>query len=217
MTKRPPETVGRLHRFDGVERAVHWATAALFGVLLATAAVLYVGGLSAIVGRRTLVRDVHVVAGLALPLPLVVGWLGRWGAALRGDARRLARFDEDDWRWLRRLGRDPLVPVGKFNAGQKLNAAFVLGAMVSMLATGAIMRWFHPFPLTWRTGATFVHDWLAILLAVTITGHVLQALADPAALRSMVTGWVPVGWARSRRSKWWEESGEPPDPLSPPA
>ena len=39
----PPESVlharGPLRRFDGVERAAHWSTAALFGVLMATGAV----------------------------------------------------------------------------------------------------------------------------------------------------------------------------------
>ena len=52
--------------------------------------------------------------------------------------------------------------MGKFNAGQKLNAIFVAGCIPVMLATGGIMRWFDPFPLAWRTGATFVHDWTTL-------------------------------------------------------
>lgn len=56
-------------------------------------------------------------------------------------------------------------------------------AGVAMLMTGSVMRWFEPFPLDWRTGATFVHDWLALVLAVVVAGHVVLALADPAALR----------------------------------
>ena len=48
-----------------------------------------------------------------------------------------------------------------------------------MLGTGIIMRWFEPFPLDWRTGATFVHDWFAIGLFVAVLGHIGLALADP--------------------------------------
>ena len=172
-------------RFDRVERAVHWSNALLFGVCLVTAAMLYVGPLSGIVGRRDLVKAVHVWAGLVLPVPLVLGWLS---PMFRADARRLNRWTADDWRWLRSFGRDPYAELGKFNPGQKLNAAFTAGAILVMLATGYVMRWFEPFPLAWRTGATFVHDWLAVALVVTITGHIAFALRDGDSLRSMVRG-----------------------------
>ncbi|HET9444181.1 MAG TPA: cytochrome b/b6 domain-containing protein, partial [Acidimicrobiales bacterium] len=159
-------------RFDRAERTVHWWTAALVGMCLATAAALYLAPVAALVGRRDLVRDVHVVAGLALPVPYLVGRLRPWGARLRDDVRRLARFDDHDLRWLRSWGRDPWVASGKFNGGQKLNAAFVVGAGLLLLATGSIMRWFSPFPLSWRTGATFVHDWTAFALLVALMAHV---------------------------------------------
>ena len=196
---------GRVARFDRAERALHWTVAAMFAVLMATAAILYVGSLSAIVGRRELVRMVHVWAGLLLPVPLLLARAGPWRHGLRADVRRLNRWDDDDRRWMRSLGRDPYVRPAKFNAGQKLNAAFVAGATVVMLATGSVMHWFAPFPDDWRTGATFVHDWLAIALFVAITGHVLKALADPVALRGMVRGWVPWWWARANRPRWVEE------------
>ena len=217
-TTLPPEPGERLHRFDAVERAAHWATAALFLVAMATAAALYLGPVSAAVGRRALVKDVHVYAGLALPAPILIAAVGRWGRRFRDDLSRLNRWSEDDVRWLRSLTRDPLVQSGKFNPGQKLNAAFTSGAIVLMLATGWIMRWFEPFPLSWRTGATFVHDWLALALFVTITGHVVYALRDGDALRSMVSGWVPAAWARRHAPRWLEEVPPPaPAAAAPPA
>jgi len=162
-------------RFDAVEKALHWANAALFFVLLATAAALFVDPISTWVGRRALVRDVHVLAGLLLPVP----WLLAFGVArtpaLLADVRRLDRWTADDRRWLRSLGRDPYAAVDKFNPGQKLNAAMVAGAVPVMLGTGVIMRWFEPFPLDWRRGATFVHDWLAVVLFFLIVGHVALA------------------------------------------
>ncbi len=201
----PPPPPTWLLRFDRCERAVHWCTAALVLVLMATAAVLYVGQLSVLVGRRQVVRRVHVVSGFLLPLPLLVGLAGRWRRRLVADLRAFNRWDGHDRRWLRSQGRDPSVRVGKFNAGQKLNAAFVAGAGIVMLGTGAIMNWFSPFPISWRTGATFVHDWTAFALALVVLGHVWMAVADFDALRGMVKGRVPASWARARRPRWYEE------------
>ena len=205
-TVRPdaPERV-RLARFDRAERWLHWVNAALFGVLLATAAILYVGELSALVGRRELVRWTHVLAGLALPVPLLVTRFGPWRAGFRADVRRLARFDGDDRRWLRSLGRDRSVRIGKFHPGQKLNAAFTAGGIGVMLLTGSVMHWFSLFPVDWRTGATFVHDWYAVVIGVVVAGHVRMALRDGEALRSMTRGWVTRAWARRHRPKWYEE------------
>jgi len=186
-------------RFDRTERALHWVNAALFAVLLATAAILYVGPLSGMVGRRELIRQIHVYAGLALPVPLIVALAGRWRRALVADLRRLNRWDAADRRWLTSFGRDPFVRVGKFNAGQKLNAAIVGGSIPVMLATGSIMKWFRPFPVDWRNGATFVHDWTAIGLAVLITVHVAKGLSDPVARGGMLTGKVPPNWSPGSR------------------
>ena len=194
-----------MERFDGAELALHWVNAALFGILILTAAILYIGPLSALVGRRELVRYLHVVSGLALPFPLVAARLGPWRRAFVADVRALARFDDDDRTWLRSLGRNKGVRMGKFHPGQKLNAAFTLGTIVVMLATGSIMHWFDLFPVEWRTGATFVHDWLAIVLAIVILGHIKMALSDGDARPGMSQGWVPTVWARRHRPKWYEE------------
>ena len=194
-------------RFDRVERVAHWTTAALFGVLMLTGAVLYAGPFSAMFGRRELFRQVHVYAGILLPVPVLLGAAGRWGTQLRRDVGRINRWTRDDARWFRRRNRarPGRVEVGKFNAGQKLNAAFVAGAIPVMLGTGSIMHWFRYFPVDWRTGATFVHDWIAIALFFIIFGHIVKALAEPDALRGMVRGWVWADWARTRRPRWYEE------------
>jgi formate dehydrogenase subunit gamma len=119
--------------------------------------------------------------------------------------RRFARWSTDDRRWLLSFGRRGRARLGKYNAGQKLNAIFVAGSIPVMLATGGIMRWFDPFPLAWRTGATFVHDWFALLLLVMIVGHIGKALADPVSLRAMAGGTVPVRHAERQHPRWWAE------------
>jgi formate dehydrogenase subunit gamma len=202
-----------IERFDRVERIVHWSTAALFVTAMLTGAALYMGPVSELVGRRDVVRTIHVTAGLALPVPLLLGLLGRWGSALRRDLGRINRWISDDRVWLRRRTRDA-ARLGKFNPGQKLNATFLGAAIVLMLATGSIMKWFDPFPISWRTGATFVHDWVAFGIWLAVGGHVLFALRDPDALGSMLRGAISARWARTRRPRWYEEeTGMPAERL----
>jgi formate dehydrogenase subunit gamma len=200
-----------IQRFTRAERVLHWATAAAVLTCAITGLVLYVGPFSVIVGRRDLVKDVHVVAGLAMPVPLVLAYLGRWRTAVRADVRQLARWSRADRRWLRTRGREAGEHVGKFNAGQKANAAFIAGMIPVMLATGSIMRWFEPFPDAWRTGATFVHDWVAIATWLIVAGHILIALLDSGALRGIVTGRVTRRWAEDHHPAWVATLAEPRD------
>src|SRR5262245_45171811 len=161
----------RVPRFDRVERVAHWTTATLMLVLLFTGFSLYAGPLSDLVGRRLLVKTIHVYAGLLLPVPVLVAVALRAGAQLRADLGRLNRWSADDRAWWSSKKR-ARVELGKFNPGQKLNATFIGAAIVVMLMTGAIMRWYEPFSDSWRQGATFVHDWFAIGLLFAIIGHI---------------------------------------------
>jgi formate dehydrogenase subunit gamma len=195
----------RILRFDRVQRAAHWANALLFGILMLTALPLYFASLSSIVGRRALVADIHVWTGVALPVPLLVSLIGPWGARLRRDLRRINVWTRDEITWLRRLGMNAPPVVDKFNPGQKLNAIFVGGSIVVMLATGFILKWFRFFPVGWRTGATFVHDVLAFAIFFVVFGHILFAVTHPESLRSMVKGWVSRDWAQRHAPGWLKE------------
>jgi formate dehydrogenase subunit gamma len=190
----------KLLRFTRGQRWVHRATAILMGICLVTAAFLYIDVLSQLTGHRALIEWIHVIAGIGLPVPALIG-LG--SKAFRNDARILNRFSRNDWRWLRsRQRRDGGIAVGKFNAGQKLNANFQLGAILVMLGTGLVMRFANHWPISLRTGATFVHDWLAYAVLAAVLGHVWMANRDPNALRGMRTGYVPTSWARREHLVW---------------
>ncbi|MFD9301366.1 cytochrome b/b6 domain-containing protein [Streptomyces sp. NPDC060048] len=200
---RRSELPGRIRRFTPAERWIHRTTAALTGLCLATAGCLYLPPLAEIVGRRHLVVTVHEWSGLLIPAPALLGLASR---AFRADLRRLNRFGPHDRTWLRsalrRDARPAGRPAGKFNAGQKLYASWSAGAALVMLGTGLLMWFTGLAPLPWRTGATFVHDWLAIALAVAVAGHVVKALADPEARRGMRTGSVAAEWARREHPLW---------------
>ncbi|OEJ38263.1 formate dehydrogenase [Streptomyces agglomeratus] len=200
------ELPARLLRFTRAERWVHRATAVLVLLCVATAACLYVPQLAELVGRRHLVVTVHEWSGLLIPAPFLVGLASR---AFRSDLGRLNRFGPHDRQWLRAaLRRDTSAasrPAGKFNAGQKLYAAWIAGAVLVMLGTGLLMWFTDLAPLVWRTSATFVHDWLALAMGLVIAGHIGMALTRPESRRGMRTGTVDRAWAEGEHPLWARE------------
>ncbi|WP_017935694.1 cytochrome b/b6 domain-containing protein [Nocardioides sp. Iso805N] len=202
-----PKVGADLDRFVRAERVVHRLVAILMGTCLVTAVILYNGSIMLAVGHRHLVETIHVWSGLALPVPMLVGLAS---AAYRFDLRRLNRFTSSDWSWLRsRSRRGGTIPVGKFNAGQKINAWLVAGATGVLLGTGALMYWTGLVRLSWRSGATFVHDWSALALGLLVIGHTVYAFRDPEARRGMRTGRVSARWARAEHAAWADEVDRP--------
>jgi formate dehydrogenase subunit gamma len=59
-----------------------------------------------------------------------------------------------------------------------------------------------------RAGATFVHNWLALGFVIVVSGHVLMALADRQALKSMLFGRISRAWARHHAPAWLDELSE---------
>jgi formate dehydrogenase subunit gamma len=208
---RPAEIrrAGRtIERFTRAERYVHRVTATLMLTMIATGAVLYLPSLSVRIGHRPAIALIHLYCGFALPIPMAAGLFSR---AYRADVRRLNRHTEVDRQWLRKRGwkqdraRDLKLPVGKFNAGQKLNAAFQCGAILVMAGTGTLMWFPHLVGVSARTGATFVHDWLALAIGFVVIGHVWFAMNDRQARAGMRTGWVTRGWAEREHPAWAAE------------
>ncbi|MFI0818431.1 cytochrome b/b6 domain-containing protein [Streptomyces sp. NPDC021098] len=205
-----------VRRFSPAERWIHRTTAALLGVCVVSAACLYVPALAELVGRRFLVVTVHEWTGILTPVPALIGLASR---AFRADLGRLNRFGPHDRRWLRaalRRDHSPVErPAGKFNAGQKVYAAWTAGAVLVMAATGSLMWFTGLAPLMWRTSATFVHDWLALAVGIVVIGHIGKALADPEARRGMRTGRVDPRWAAREHPLWRTEDdgdgGHDPD------
>lgn len=193
VTRAPAEVV----RFDATERLVHWTSALLLLVLFATGTILYIPSLMLDVGHRATIVNIHVIAGLALLAPLVIGLVLPWRGGLLDDLRRLDVWRKVDSGWY----RTPSSHDGKFNGGQKLMAGALGGGMVAMLLTGVVMRWSPPFPNYWARGATLVHDLVYLLLGVLVLAHVSVAVSRPVQLRSMFTGRVPRSWAE-RHPGW---------------
>ena len=195
---------GYVRRFSRTERLLHWVNALGFLMLLATGLILYLPVLEVAVGRRPLVKDLHFWSG--------IGWVSALAlVALLGDRRGLVRtareldlFDGDDRRWLR--GRR--VPQGRFNAGQKVNAALTAAFTVLFLASGLLL-WLGERDTRFRFASTVIlHDGLMFAAVVLLVGHLYLALIYPAtrhALRGMTLGTVSEEWAARHHSKWRPE------------
>ena len=194
---------GRVRRFTVAERMVHRGTGMLMLLCVATAACLYIGPLAQAVGRRHLMVTVHEWSGILLPAPVLLGLLS---PAFRADLRGLNRFAPADRHWLRavrrRLTEPPDRPAGKFNAGQKLYAGWIAGAVLVMMFTGLLMWFTHLLPGISRTSAIFVHDILAWAIAVVLLAHMRKAYQDPESRRGMRTGYVDRVWAKRNHSEW---------------
>lgn len=200
-----------IDRFARSSRWVHWATSIFMLSCIVTAAVLYNGSVAVLVGHRYLVEQIHLYSGFLLPVPLTLGLASR---SYRDDTRRLNRFTSADWAWLRsRRRRTDDVEVGKFNAGQKANAALSAGSIGVLLMSGLVMHFTSRSPLSWRSGATFVHDWFALAVGLLVVGHIVKASKDPHAMTGMRTGRVPLRWARREHAAWARETAGDPAAL----
>jgi len=194
-----------VRRFSRTERALHWANALGFLVLLGSGLVLYLPSLAILVGRRPLVKDVHFWSGIGwvTVLALVVMLGDRRG--LRRTAGDLDLFDADDVRWLKRGGH---APQGRFNAGQKINAALTAAFTLLFLVSGLLL-WLGERDTRFRFASTVVlHDGLMYASVILLAGHLYLALIHPAtrhALRGMTLGTVDEEWAARHHPKWKPE------------
>jgi len=191
----------RLRRFSRTERAVHWVHAAAFLVLLATGLALYLPSLSELVGRRPLLKSIHVWTAVAWIVALVFVVAVGDRRSLRATLREVDLFDRDDRDWLLRRG----PPQGRLNAGQKVNT-IVTGVFAVLFAITGALLWYGERDTRFRLGGTvFLHDALMYLSVVIVLGHLYLAVIHPAtrhALRGMTLGSVRADWARRHHAKW---------------
>jgi formate dehydrogenase subunit gamma len=190
-----------MRRFSRTERALHWAHATAFLVLLASGLVLYLPSLSERISRRPLVKAVHLWTAVAWIAALTLVVLIGDRAGLRATLRELDRFDADDRRWLRRVR----APQGRFNAGQKLNAA-ISAALAVLFAVSGFLLWYGERETRFRFASTLlVHDGLMYVFLMLLVGHLYLAIIHPStrhALRGMTVGTVREDWARRHHPKW---------------
>lgn len=203
--REPERGVQLVRRFGRTERALHWTNATAFFALLGTGLVLWLPELSVMVGRRSLVKEIHVWTALAWVAAVVLIIALGDRQRLRADWREIETIDRDDRRWL--LGRR--APQGRFNAGQKLNAIMTAAFALLFAASGALL-WLAARESRFRwDGPIVVHDALTLASLGLLLGHLYLAVIHPTtrhALRGMTLGDVREDWAREHHPKWMEEN-----------
>jgi len=207
-------------RFLPGERFLHWALAAPFVLLYATAGLMLV-----FYGEphprhfRDAFALAHRVFGVALivlpPLALLRGGAD-WRVHLE-NMREGWRWTLNDVRWLLLFPRnavDPRVHLpeqGKFNAAEKLNFMMVSTFYPLYILTGI---------LVWMPGIAFVpylaHYAMAALGVPLVLGHIFMAAINPetkVGLSGMITGWVDRSWAKHHYTRWYREHFEQHEPV----
>ena len=188
-------------RFSRTERTLHWVHAAAFLILLASGLALYLPSLAELIGRRPILKEIHVytAAAWAVAIVAVVAFGDR--RSLRRTVRDVDVFDGDDLEWLRRQD----APQGRFNAGQKLNAA-ITAAFAVLFAVSGVFLWLGERDTRFRFAQTIlIHDWLTQISLVLFIGHLYLAVIHPStrhALRGMTRGSVDADWAQRHHAKW---------------
>jgi len=193
----------RLRRFTRTERAVHWVHAAAFLVLLASGLALYLPSLAELVGRRPLLKTIHVYTAVAWILALVSIVVAGDRRSLRQTMHEIDIWDRDDRDWLKRRGS----PQGRLNAGQKLNA-IVTASFALLFAVTGVLLWYGERNTRFRFADTIlIHDWLMYVSFFLFVGHLYLSLIHPTtrhALNGMTRGWVDERWALEHHRKWAE-------------
>ena len=184
-------TAERRLRWTRTERAVHWVHATAFCVLLGSGLCLYLPSLAEAVGRRPLVKAVHLWTALAWLVALAV-------VIALGDRRRLRRT----------VREVEYLDAGRLNAGQKLNTV-ATAAFAILFAVSGFFLWLgerdHSFRLA---NALLVHDYLMYVSLVLFLGHLWYVLILPStrhSLNGMTRGWVRRDWAARRYPGWVDD------------
>jgi formate dehydrogenase subunit gamma len=194
-----------LQRYSDNERMTHWVVsicfvlAGLSGLAFFHPSMFFFTNLF---GGGPWTRILHPFIGVlmfaAFMLMAVHHWrdnvMNEGDKAWQGKARDLL------------MGKHPdMPPAGKFNAGQKMLFWVLLGSLVLLLVTGvAIWRpWFAPLlPIPLLRAAVLLHSVSALVLIITVMGHIYMAIWTKGSIRAMTRGTVPEAWARLHHAAW---------------
>ncbi len=162
-------------------------------------------GLAMFFGGFNAMKYVHNWLGVIFTISLVVTmptWL-----------KECTTYDKDDIAWIKVAGgylshKVAIPPMHKLNTGQKLAYLGVLGMGFGIAATGFVI-WLFPTNQTLMILSHFLHNACFVGIAIFIPVHVyLGAIANPGTMRIMISGTVPVWWARKKSPKWIQEVEE---------
>jgi formate dehydrogenase subunit gamma len=198
-----------LVRFNGLERFVHWLTAACFIILAIT-------GLNITFGKNLLLPLMSPQAFTDwsqwgkyahnyLSFPFTLGVVAIFLMWIAGNIP-----NKMDAEWLKRgggiVGHDH-PPAYRFNAGQKMIYwIVVLGGLAVAISGYLLMFPFYGTSVNGMQLAQIVHGIVAVLFVAAMLGHIyIGTIGMEGAFEAMGTGTVDVNWAKEHHRLWLEE------------
>ena len=203
-------------RYARSDRVNHWIVAICF-VLLSLSGLAFFHPafffLSAVLGGPVWARILHPFLGVGLFIAFIfLAWRFWTENYLKPvDITWLKRIDEV-------INNEPgpdLLPVGKYNAGQKLMFWSMVVSVAFLLASG-ILIWRSYFAgyfpiMVVRTGMV-IHMLAAFVGIISLIVHVYAAIWVKGTIRAMTRGNVEAAWAAHHHPEWYREiTGQPPN------
>lgn len=187
----------------------HWLLAGSFFILTITGFgfLFHLQQVVAIFGSANAMKVWHNYAGIVFSISLFLTIFNYLPVSLK--------FGADDIGWIMKAGgyfskKATVPPQDVINAGQKLYYLFILFAGIAIAASGFFI-WLRPQVADirkWILLSHLVHNIAFDLFMIAVPLHIyLGTLANPGTLRIMISGTVPVEWAKKRHAKWVQRMG----------
>lgn len=191
----------RILRFDIAAKVLHWSHALVFIWLLITGMYLFFTPKSLL--GDPFIKMVHVYASLPFILsPLIIYLHG--SLSVRNDIKELMEWTYDDLNWfIGLLKKNKVVSIGKFNAGQKANFLMILLIISGLFITGFVVWMKTMFSRSFVELNFIIHDSLAILSILLLSGHIILAMYYRESLKSIIYGTVDAEWAKEHYPDWF--------------
>jgi formate dehydrogenase subunit gamma len=198
-----------IHRYAVSDRINHWLVAMCF-VLLSLSGLAFFHPsfffLSNILGGPIWARILHPFLGIVLSLTFVSLSLKVW---------RENKIKAVDIEWLKRIdevivngdGPDKL-PIGKYNAGQKLMFWSMVFSVGILLITGIVIwrsYFAEYFSINVLRSAVLIHSMMAVVGILSLITHVYAAIWVKGTIRAMTRGNVDAAWAKHHHPEWYRD------------
>jgi formate dehydrogenase beta subunit/formate dehydrogenase gamma subunit len=192
------------HRLSS--RVIHWATALLFFLALASGMPVWTpvfGWMALAFGGLSVCAWLHPWAGLAFVATSLIMFV-HWARDMRLEPGDAGWFGARAIAYLKHQDDDR--DTGKYNGGQKLFFyAVTLGALG--LAASGLVLWFpRGAAQALREASILAHDAIVGLFLVAMVFHIyLGTAAIAGTFRAMTHGTVDKRWARAHHRRWYRQ------------
>jgi formate dehydrogenase subunit gamma len=210
MRRRRKMNNNMIRKVTGSEILIHWTLAISFFILVISGFgfLFHMESIGSAFGGFDQMRDIHNWVGVVFAVALFLTAFHYLPVALR--------FTSDDKAWLLQGGgyfsrkKAHVPPQDEINAAQKLLYLLVLLLGTAISVTGIVI-WLRPGMAAANKLVLFsflVHNISFDIFLMAIVAHIYFAtLANPGTLRIMISGTVPLEWARKRHAKWVQKMG----------